>query len=397
MRYLFSIVLLLLPLAITAQVEFRGRVLDIASKKGVPSASVFLTGTTLGASTDEQGYFSMQIPEGSYEVLFNVLGYQPNIIKLSTPDMQKDAYEIFLTPSYVELGSLKIEEERDPIWYKNLAIFKQYFLGTSKNAKASKILNQIILRLDSDSDPQTLKVSAPDFLQIKNLNLGYRVEYLLEEFTYSQRSKSFYFSGYPQFIADTTLKKSKAKRIETNRRKAYLGSLQHLIRSLYEGTTAEEGFEFRTVVRTDNPGRPSQSQIDAAKDLNALSSNSTEQDSLHKNFIRKERLNPYVDRLIDELVPDSDLVRVDEKGRKYLVFDNLLHVTYTKELESIEYLQQFSTKKPGNQQSILLLNNMEVEIFKNGTYGNRSGVFLEGYMGWEKIGELMPLDYKLDK
>jgi hypothetical protein len=326
-----------------------------------------------------------------------VLGYQPHIIKLSTPDMQKDAYEIFLTPAYVELGSLKIEEERDPIWYKNLAIFKQYFLGTSKNAKSSKILNQIILRLDSDSEPQTLKVSAPDFLQIKNLNLGYRVEYLLEEFTYSQRSKSFYFSGYPQFIADTTLTKSKAKRIATNRRKAYLGSLQHLIRSLYEGTTAEEGFEFRTVVRTNNPVRPSQSQIDAAKDLNALSANSTEQDSLHKNFIRKERLNPYVDRLIDELVPDSDLVRVDEKGRKYLVFDNLLHVTYTMELESIEYLQQFSTKKPGNQQSILLLNNMEVEIFKNGTYGNRSGIFLEGYMGWEKIGELMPLDYKLDK
>lgn len=227
--------------------------------------------------------------------------------------------------------------------------------------------------------------------------MGYRVEYLLEEFTYSQRSKSFYFSGYPQFIADTTLTKSKAKRIATNRRKAYLGSLQHLIRSLYEGTTAEEGFEFRTVVRTNNPVRPSQSQIDAAKDLNALSANSTEQDSLHKNFIRKERLNPYVDRLIDELVPDSDLVRVDEKGRKYLVFDNLLHVTYTMELESIEYLQQFSTKKPGNQQSILLLNNMEVEIFKNGTYGNRSGIFLEGYMGWEKIGELMPLDYKLDK
>jgi hypothetical protein len=397
MKYLFSIVLLLLPLAITAQVEFRGRVLDIAKKTGVPSASVFLTGTTLGASTDEQGYFSMQIPEGSYEVLFNVLGYQPHIIKLSTPDMQKDAYEIFLTPAYVELGSLKIEEERDPIWYKNLAIFKQYFLGTSKNAKSSKILNQIILRLDSDSEPQTLKVSAPDFLQIKNLNLGYRVEYLLEEFTYSQRSKSFYFSGYPQFIADTTLTKSKAKRIATNRRKAYLGSLQHLIRSLYEGTTAEEGFEFRTVVRTNNPVRPSQSQIDAAKDLNALSANSTEQDSLHKNFIRKERLNPYVDRLIDELVPDSDLVRVDEKGRKYLVFDNLLHVTYTMELESIEYLQQFSTKKPGNQQSILLLNNMEVEIFKNGTYGNRSGIFLEGYMGWEKIGELMPLDYKLDK
>lgn len=397
MKHLFSLVLFLLPLVSTAQVTFSGRVLDNASKSGVPFATVFLTGTTLGVSTDEEGYFSLQVPEGSYEVLTKMVGYQPNIIRISTGDMQQEGYQIFLTPAFVELESLKIEDQRDPIWYKNLAIFKQFFLGTSKNAKSSKILNQIMLRMDSDSEPHTLKVSAHDLLQIVNTNLGYRVEYLLEKFTYSQSSKSFHFSGYPQFVPDTTLSRSRAQRIEANRRKAFLGSFQHLIRSLYEGTADEEGFEFRTVVRTENPERPPQREIDAAKELFAMSTNASEKDSLNRHFLRKERLKPYIDRLIDELIPGTDLVCLDEKGNKYLTFENLLHVTYTRELESIEYLNQFSPRRPERQQSILSLNSGDVQIFKNGAYGQRSGVFLDGYMGWERIGELMPLDYKINK
>jgi hypothetical protein len=164
---------------------------------------------------------------------------------------------------------------------------------------------------------------------------------------------------------------------------------------LYEGTAAEEGFEFKTVVRNPNPDRPEQSQIDAAKERYALSTSSTERAILRRNIIQKERLSPYFEKLIDELIPENGFVRIDEKGRKYLAFSDLILVTYTKELESREYLRQFSPRKSVGQQSLLMLSNGEVEIFKNGTYGNRSGIFLEGYMGWEKIGELMPLDYSL--
>ena len=36
-----------------------------------------------------------------------------------------------------------------------------------------------------------------------------------------------------------------------------------------------------------------------------------------------------------------------------------------------------------------------MEIFKNRTDETLSRVFLKGYMGWEEIGELMPLDYEI--
>ena len=40
--------------------------------------------------------------------------------------------------------------------------------------------------------------------------------------------------------------------------------------------------------------------------------------------MNKERLSPHTDKLIFELIADSVLVRTDEKGRKFLSFENLL-------------------------------------------------------------------------
>ncbi len=169
--------------------------------------------------------------------------------------------------------------------------------------------------------------------------------------------------------------------------------MQHLIKSLYDGTAEDEGFEFRSIERIKNPGRPDQSLIDGAKIRFAQSINLEEKDSLNRNFLRKERIYPFVDILKNNLVPVVNLVRIDKKGRKFLNFEDLLHVTFTKKMETDEYLNQFPPKKPSWQQSILRLGNQEIEIFHNGTYGDRSGIFLEGYLGWEKVGDLLPLDY----
>ena len=386
---------LFLPMGLIAQVEFRGKVLDSSSQSGVSHASVFLIGSTIGISTDDNGFFSLLIPDGNYEVMVRLVGYTPKLFSLSTLDINPDGYKIFLNPSYQELDFLEVEEQRDPIWYENLSLFKQYFLGKTKNGKETSILNQNILRLDSESVPLTLQVNAHDVLQIENPNLGYRVEYLLEEFTYSTEKGTFFYSGFSRFIPDSTLKRSKGKRIESNRKQAYLGSMQHLIGSLYDGTAEDEGFEFRSIERLKNPERPEQSLIDEAKIRYAQSSNREEKDSLKRNFLRKERISPFVNEVKENSVPSGNLVRIDfdRDGRKFLNFEDLLHVTYTKEMETDEYLNQFRPKKPGWQQSILRLGSREIEIFHNGTYGDRSGIFLEGYLGWEKIGDLMPLDY----
>ncbi len=50
-------VYLFLPVSLIAQVEFRGRVLDSTTQSGVSHASVFLAGSTIEISTDDNGFF----------------------------------------------------------------------------------------------------------------------------------------------------------------------------------------------------------------------------------------------------------------------------------------------------------------------------------------------------
>ncbi|WP_373492767.1 carboxypeptidase-like regulatory domain-containing protein [Aquiflexum sp.] len=39
----------------------------------------------------------------------------------------------------------------------------------------------------------------------------------------------------------------------------------------------------------------------------------------------------------------------------------------------------------------------ETQIFENGSYFHPFDIYIEGYMAWEKVGDLMPLDYGMEK
>jgi len=54
----------------------KGRVLDARTKSGIPSASVFIKGTTIGAIADLKGNFVINsVPPGKHEVIVTIVGY----------------------------------------------------------------------------------------------------------------------------------------------------------------------------------------------------------------------------------------------------------------------------------------------------------------------------------
>jgi outer membrane receptor for ferrienterochelin and colicins len=54
-----------------------GKVVNSTTGEGIPSASVFVEGTTLGASTDKNGiYFIKDVPVGRYTLIATAVGYQ---------------------------------------------------------------------------------------------------------------------------------------------------------------------------------------------------------------------------------------------------------------------------------------------------------------------------------
>jgi len=66
--------------AITGKIA--GKVYDSESGKPLPGTNVIIVGTTLGASTDDNGYFFIiDVPPGKYSVAINYIGYEKVVLK----------------------------------------------------------------------------------------------------------------------------------------------------------------------------------------------------------------------------------------------------------------------------------------------------------------------------
>jgi hypothetical protein len=345
---------------LAAQKIFRGTIIDAARNEPIPYATVFLTNTTFGISADEEGKFSLKVPEGNYDVIVRMLGFESLTFALNTATLQPQGYKMMLLPMEDQLDEIEVEEERDPVWYRNLATFKTYFLGSSVNAKSTIILNEKVLRLDDQSEPAGLKVKAADVLKIENPKLGYSLDYLLTDFRFEVRAGYIFYGGNPLFIPDTTLSPGKLKKVETNRELAYRGSLQHFIQALYQGKVGEEGFEIRRLDRLPKDGG-------------------------------------FLDQLNSQILDEETLLSRSADGKVSISYDFYLHILYKLEKESSEYAGIMNGKKSINQSSLMKLEVDLLELYENGGYANPFGIMVEGYMAWERVADLLPLDYRPDR
>ncbi|WP_268033878.1 carboxypeptidase-like regulatory domain-containing protein [Algoriphagus sp. PAP.12] len=376
------------------QALLKGRVEESGTGNPVPYCSIYLPNTTLGITADEKGQFQIEIPNGSYDVAIRMIGYETQTFHIQTDNLPKDGYLIYLQVNETELGGIDVNDERDSIWYRNLRTFKNYFLGTSKNAKKAGIGNEKKILLDSDSKPGVLLASANEPILIHNPNLGYTLDFDLVKFEYNSRAGSFYYLGYPLFIPNQNLSKSKERRIEKNRLEAYQGSLQHFISALYHGNTRKERYEIRRIFQVPNPEKPRKESIENAEILFKESQDQTVKDSLQFYFLDKKSLPDSVDYLERNPISSSEIISTDPEGKRILKGDAILHVTYLEEKESAEFLGSMNASNPGPQVSKLYIRVPLLELFENGSYSEPLGILVEGYMGWEKVADLMPLDYK---
>ncbi|MDE0558347.1 carboxypeptidase-like regulatory domain-containing protein [Algoriphagus sp. NF] len=383
----------IISFAASSQQILKGRILEPVTESPIPYATVYLANTTLGTTADENGVFSMEIPSGSFEVIVRMLGYESATFSIQSNRLPKPGYIIFLKPSDTELNEIEVEDERDPSWYKNLQTFKLYFLGNSKNASKAKIENEKVLRMDDQSQKGILRVTATKNLKIHNPNLGYYLDFQLEEFQFRSRGSTYQYAGYPLFTEEGDLSKSRLRKIQKNRLEAYQGSLQHLIRSLHQGIASEEGFEIRRLHRIPNPDKPADSLILQAKKQYDSTSSETIKSILKRDFLDKESLPDSIDQLEKSPIDPKILLSRDSENNTFLEVDFALHVTFKLESEPREYLGQNNPKKPGPQISTLYFQNKKLQIFENGSYPDPFAILIDGYMGWKKVADLMPLDY----
>jgi len=343
--------------------ELKGLVKDSVSQETLPYANIFFSGTTYGTISDRNGQFRLraEVP-GTYELVVSFMGYE---LFRQEVDMSKPGViqlEINLKPDSRELGAVMVLGKKNKKWKKNLIEFKRTFLGISSNAKTCKILNEEVLYFDYNEEGDILQAYADEPLIIENRALGYKVTYVLQDFKLFGQQQYFTFYGYPSFKSLET-KKRRAKRWNLARDRSYYGSKNHFLKSLYQGTTTEAGYEVSQAIEMDG-------QVMVYKD--------------------------------EDFVIDS-LVTFSQDGlKKELIFKNYLQVSYHNEWPEAVYLTTLPADATEEMRSrerqvswFKMPNRTRKVVFEQSGYWVNSVPFtLMGYWGFEKVADLLPINYE---
>lgn len=401
MKKRLTIFVLLFSILSFSQQIVKGKILS-ENKVPLEGASVFFNNTTVGTISDSNGEFQLKIPEGNYSLVVSFLGYQTYQQALNTRNSIP-----FLTISLKEDTTLLDEVTitkivYDDEWKYNLTRFKKAFLGRSKLAESCKIINEKDIRFDFNSKTSTLTAIARKPLLIKHNGLGYKITYDLEDFTLDQNK--LYYSGYARY---ENLRKSVRKKWQKNRLETFNGSKMHFLRSLLSKNLKEDGFLIHQFKRVPNSERPSEEEIQYARQLIQLHGKPV---SFAKKIdipitpldsalvtLRKVKLPKYRDYLYKSNLESYDAMISRIENTPFLDFKDYLMIVYTKEPEEENYLMGTFGKKrkaTGVQTSNLVLLHGKSQIDPTGILIDPTATFNEGYWVFESFANLLPLDYK---
>lgn len=357
-----------------AQITLRGRVINAADEQPVPFCSVFLANTNKGTTADENGTFALtNVPDGRYELVVSSVGFETWTQRLT--GQSDEALLIRVKPTTTQLKEVEVNAF-GPDWEKQYALFKQFFLGTSKNAQQCQILNPKAIWFDEDPVTGRLTGGARKPLVIENQALGYRIQYVLDRFEAEPRQQAVTYLGYPVFEDMKPKNRREELRWQRARLDTYAGSALHFLRALYAKKTNEQGFTIRRVLErpTDSSRVNGEWQVRKAR------------------YLVKDPLPPTF--LIDD--------RESTETARALTFDAPIQVVFKGESEPPEYQdtpigatgQGTIGRAAGVQTSLLRLTRPMVMLEANGNYYEPLGLAFEGYWGWEKVGDLLPLTYQ---
>ncbi|MFA0963590.1 carboxypeptidase-like regulatory domain-containing protein [Roseivirga sp. BDSF3-8] len=340
--------------------SLRGKVTDSETGEGLSYIHVNLAGTMRGTYTNEQGYFEIPgLKPGKYEVMFSSIGFKAVNHEMKVLPGEANYLPVSLDPFIYELDEVVIRGMDEDVWQAHYDKFLELFFGHTNNSRKCRILNPEVLMFEVDEETGSFEAFAQDLLKIENQALGYRISYLLEDFRMGDGF--IYYSGKPKFDELTSRSKWKQRKWEKNRRKAYNGSLRHFFYSMNTGQLKEEGFKTYKIIVPD--GRSSRNEL-------------------------------------------SEIFLNDYKSLKDAGY---IQIIYTNEVQDTRYMSwaEASVGDPSGashqrhfstyQTSWLRLNNLDNPLlYSNGTY-DPDAVTVYGYWSWERVAELIPIEYRPDK
>jgi len=126
----------------TPRSTITGRVIDAATRQPMENVSVFLDNTTKGDASDKNGHFEItNIPPGIYTLVASMVGYHMQKAALELRSSKEIVRNFRLSSKVFQFRPLEVTADNAKEWRKNLKRFERHFIGTSKFARQTEILN----------------------------------------------------------------------------------------------------------------------------------------------------------------------------------------------------------------------------------------------------------------
>lgn len=379
-----QLILLLVSFYSHAQQTLSGRVIDGVTKLPLDGARAFVSNTTYQTITNANGNFYLLIPEGNFNVGISFMGYEAKIVTSALMPDRKTIYTIELYPQIESLDTVTILTSAQREKFREL--FKDLFLGATPNAKKCKILNIEDVNFNVDSETGLWEATCDVPLIIENPDLNYKITFLLSYLKYSRTERISSYLGYSSFEDLYKLSGKALDRIIENREIAYHGSSTHFLRALYLNKTKDEGFSILGFNQRLNPNYPS----------DEIRSQLLSEAQKTKNYTKLIALQPKFLYEWDTVPSTANNILVENQGQKLLQFKNYLNIKYYREKPHRSYHGIIAGQKSSDFQVSQLYNQSDlVELFANGSTSNPDALIFYGYMGWEKVADMVPFDFEI--
>jgi hypothetical protein len=344
-----------------------GTVTDAATGDPLPGVNVFIAESMRGTATDNDGRFRLDnVPLGAQRLVVSFIGYATATRDLNLREPRVYVLDFALDEETVELEGVVVYAERDEKWLRRFERFKEEFLGETPNAEATTISNPEVLSFKGGLG--TLEAFAEGPLVIENQALGYRVEYVLEDFKTSPSRTQY--DGEPLFEELEGTPEEQARWAEA-RRQAFLGSFHHLMLAMLTDRAEGQGFKLWHRPQA-SPGRGGGNPFMAQASIGGQRTPADTDDFMQPGEVPSERV---------------------------LDFEGFVEVRYLGERETEAY-QRWRAQAGGRrrgpqfQTSYFWLEQGPATVDYKGEIVERYGVTVSGYFAFERMADSLPKEYR---
>ena len=373
---------LLLTVSLFSQTRIDGRIVDKSTSEPLVGVNVFFSKTTWGATTDDNGFYTLtNIPAGQYELVVSMIGYEIEREQMIIKSDERFTLNFRLQSRAILMSEINVTAKTDRVWKKSYDRFRRSFLGTSKNGESCLILNEFVLTFDDSGQYFKAKASQP--IRIENPELGYRITYILDDFEID--GTEVRYAGDHYYESMSSKSKRQLKKWEKNRKKAYNGSLRHLLKTLTDRFDLRFTFNEGMIIQNDNwnsiAGRKKDPLV-----REGFSISMNKKDLFGTSLIIEEEYKP--------LRSDTLVFPGATFEQPLLSFEGRMMVVYMKESPELAYMMENDSPSSYKQTSYLLLRADSVYYDRDGRFFEPYMIEQQGYSSWERIGDQLPFNYE---